>query len=218
MTPHDFVKGFYQERQSLIEAYFHPESSLDVSSYIKSLNLGDNETARLMQIFKCVLRDAFYTVLLGLDGEASIGERQHAYRVLDESGEELTGGAIEAAAYDYFHSNRFQVDNGSSDFIATISYLKTDEGGRLTPALSGYRPQVKFSFSDIQTSGQQTFIDTTIAYPGDKIEAEIKLGNTGHLVGQLKDRMKFDLLEGAKVIASGWIKYIVNQALRAPAR
>jgi hypothetical protein len=50
--------------------------------------------------------------------------------------------------------------NDKADFVATLTYRTSDQGGRTTPVFkTGYRPQVKFAFSDMQTSGQQTFID-----------------------------------------------------------
>jgi hypothetical protein len=55
-----------------------------------------------------VLRDAFYTVLLGLDGEAQIGGHQETYEITDENGNILTGGEIESYAWEYFHNRRFE--------------------------------------------------------------------------------------------------------------
>ena len=45
------------------------------------------------------------------------------------------------------------------DFIAILKYYTTEEGGRSNPARSGYRSQVKFEFEEMQTSGQQVFIE-----------------------------------------------------------
>jgi hypothetical protein len=54
-----------------------------------------------------VLTDAFYTVLLALDGAASLGGRQVTYSLRDEGGREPTGsGEIEAAAWERFHGGR----------------------------------------------------------------------------------------------------------------
>lgn len=44
-----------------------------------------------------MLVDVNYTVLLGLDGEAKIGNQQELYKLIDEEGSELTGGEIESA-------------------------------------------------------------------------------------------------------------------------
>ena len=52
------------------------------------------------------LTDMCYTILLGLDGEANIGGTQEMYKIYDESGSELTGGEIEAYAWEYFHDGK----------------------------------------------------------------------------------------------------------------
>jgi len=218
MTADEFVKGFYLERQSLIETYFNTENKTDVSELIKALNLDDKGNERLWQILSGSLRDTLYTILLGLDGEASIGDKQTMYKLFDEENNELTGGEIEVSAYEYFHNNKFQVDKGDADFIATLTYLTFEQGGRQTPAFSGYRPQVKFDFSEMQTSGQQTFIDRKIVYPGDTVEAEIRIISVKHFAGQLKDKMEFDFREGSIIIGTGQIKHIVNDKLRQASR
>lgn len=214
MTADEFVKGFYLERQSLIDTYFNADSKTEVSALIQSLNLDDKGTERLRQILNCSLRDTFYTILLGLDGEASIGGKQTMYKLFDEENNELTCGGIEAFAYDYFHNNKLQIDKGEADFIATLTYLTTEQGGRQTPAFSGYRPQVKFEFAEMQTSGQQTFIDRKIVYPGDTVEAEIKIISVDYFAGHLKENMNFDFREGSRIIGNGQIKYILNEKLR----
>ncbi len=43
------------------------------------------------------------------------------------------------------------------DFIAFLKYNSFDEGGRSTPAKSGYRPQLYFDFEKNSTSGRQYF-------------------------------------------------------------
>lgn len=108
MTPHDFAKGFYLERKRLIDLYFKSEQQTDVSLLISSLQLDNEKTERLKEILSAAFRDGFYTVLLGLDGAAQIGNKQEEYKLLDELGSELTGGQIESAAWEYFHNNKFE--------------------------------------------------------------------------------------------------------------
>lgn len=218
MTADEFVKGFYLERQSLIDTYFNVDNKTEVSALIQSLNLDDKGTERLRQILNGSLRDTLYTILLGLDGEASIGDKQILYKLFDEENNELTGGEIEVSAYDYFHNNKLQIDKGEADFIATLTYLATEQGGRQAPAFSSYRPQVKFEFSEMQTSGQQTFIDRKIVFPGDTVEAEIKIISVDHFAGQLKEKMNFDFREGSRIIGTGQIKHILNDKLRQASR
>lgn len=218
MTAEEFVKGFYLERQSLIDMYLKAECKTDVCELIQALDLDEKGTERLRQILNGSLRDVLYKILVGLDGEACIGGRQLPYKLFDHENNELTGGEIEGYAYGYFHDNKFQIDKGEADLIATLTYLKSEQGGRDTPVVSGYRPQLKFEFSEIQTSGQQIFIDRKIVYPGDTLEAEIKVLSTEHLNGQLKEKMKFDFREGSRIIGTGKIKHIVNDKLRKAGR
>jgi hypothetical protein len=99
------------------------------------------------------------------------------------------------------------------DFIANLKYLTTEEGGRKTPAFSGYRPQVKFDFDEMQTSGQQTFINKDTVYPGDTVEAAIRILSVEHFENTLTEGMTFEFREGSKVIGTGKIIDILNDRL-----
>jgi hypothetical protein len=105
MTSEEFVKGFYLEKNDLLELYFSSEPTTQVAA-IKSLNLTEEQTAKLKSILDGALTDLAYTVLLGLEGEAQIGGTQEMYKIYDESGNELTGGEIEGYAWEYFHNNK----------------------------------------------------------------------------------------------------------------
>lgn len=100
------------------------------------------------------------------------------------------------------------------DFIATLTYKTTEEGGRKTAAKSGYRPQVKFDFEEIQTSGQQTFIHREIVYPGDTVEAEIRILSSDLFTNKLSENMEFEFREGARVVGTGRIVQILNDELK----
>lgn len=214
MTPEEFVKNFYLERKSLVDLYLSSDNETDVSKLIADLHLDEQKTEKFRQILSNVLRDAFYTTLLGLDGEALIGERQETYKIEDENGNELSGGEIESFAWEYFHNNKFEFDNSDADFIAILTYKTTEQGGRKTPTKSGYRPQVKFDFEEMQTSGQQMFIDRELVFPGDTVEAEIKIISVDHFANRLTEEMQFEFREGATVIGTGIIKHIINEKLR----
>lgn len=67
------------------------------------------------------------------------------------------------------------------DIIAVLKYRTSAEGGRKSPAGSGYRPGIQFDFLTTQLSGRQTFIDKEIVYPGDFVNAYIKFA-APHLV------------------------------------
>ncbi len=102
MTPKQFAEGFYLEKQHLIDLYFNSTEQTVVSELIKSLDLDTEKKLVLKKIVDGALTDGFYTILLGLDGETQIGNRQEVYSLQDEEGNELTGGEIEACAWEYF--------------------------------------------------------------------------------------------------------------------
>jgi hypothetical protein len=104
MTSTEFVEGFYKEKEDLLKLYSDNEQETEVGNLIKTLDLKDDKKETLMKIIDNALTDTLYTVLLGLDGAASIGDRQEMYKLLDENGNELTGGEIEVNAWEFFHS------------------------------------------------------------------------------------------------------------------
>lgn len=101
MTAEDFVKQFYIEKKYLEESAFN-DHGLAVARQIALLNLTETQRDGLKQVISSLLTDTFYSILLGLDGAANIGGRQICYKIQDEEGNELSGGDIEAFAYEYF--------------------------------------------------------------------------------------------------------------------
>lgn len=102
-----------------------------------------------------------------------------------------------------------------TDFIATLKYRTMEEGGRKTPARSGYRPGLKFPFSEMQTSGHQTFIGKEFVMPGESVDAEIKILGVEHFAGSLYEGLVFDFKEGERIIGTGKITSILNEKLKS---
>ena len=105
--------------------------------------------------------------------------------------------------------------NFKTDFIALLKYKKTEEGGRKSYALSGYRPTIKFPFSEMQTSGIQTFIDKEKVFPGEMVKAEIKILSDEYFKYQLCENLEFDFREGQNIIGTGKIISILNPKLKS---
>ena len=105
MTPAQFVRLFAKEKRELLHSYL-TETDTEAGAHVKALKLSRAQEKILKSILDGVLTDAFYTVLLALDGAASLGGKQVAYSLRDEDGNELTGGEIEAAAWEQFHGGR----------------------------------------------------------------------------------------------------------------
>lgn len=101
-------------------------------------------------------------------------------------------------------------------FIAVLKYRTTADGGRKNPAISGYRPTIRFSFSDFMTSGQQVFLNTDTVYPGEEVEAEITIASTDFFQNKLIEGMDFWFTEGLTIIGTGTIKRILDEKLKRP--
>lgn len=112
----------------------------------------------------------------------------------------------------------YEQQKQSIDFIADLKYLTTEEGGRQAPAFSGYRPQIKFDFDEMQTSGQQTFLNKDTVYPGDIVEAAIRIISVEHFENTLTKGMAFEFREGSKIIGTGKIIGILNEKLKKASR
>ncbi|WP_148305621.1 hypothetical protein [Dokdonia sp. MED134] len=100
-----------------------------------------------------------------------------------------------------------------ADFIAELKYRTSEEGGRTTNANSGYRPAIKFDFSENQTSGSQRFIRRNFAIPGETVVAEIRVASTEFLKNKLEKGTAFDFREGSRIIGFGKIIEVVNKDL-----
>ena len=70
----------------------------------------------------------------------------------------------------------------------------------------------------MHTSGQQIFIDRNIVFPGDTVEADIRIIYVEHYAGQLNDKMKFDFRESSRIFGTGQIMHIVNAKLKQASR
>ena len=102
MNTEEFVKGFYKEKQDFLTEYLSANPKSEVGQMIRTLNLNDQQAEIMKKIMDGTLTDIFYTILLGIDGSASIGGIQEMYDLKDENGNQLNG-EIEGYAYEYFH-------------------------------------------------------------------------------------------------------------------
>ena len=106
MTPQEFVACVARQKDDMLSMYFDPDSGAAVATEIAALGLSDGQTKVLRMILDGSLTDVLYTLLLGLDGAASIGGVQSDYELRAEDGTLLTGGALEAAAWEQFHGDK----------------------------------------------------------------------------------------------------------------
>ena len=102
MTAKELAQCCAREKDDLVRLYMTRKDSVEGLS-IAVLNLSPAKKAQCRAILDNILTDAFYTVLLALDGAASLGGKQETYSLRDERGRELTGGDLEAHAWECFH-------------------------------------------------------------------------------------------------------------------
>jgi hypothetical protein len=108
MTPEEFVQCFRREKDDLLRTYFDASSESVVATGIAEFARSPEQLSAMREILDAALTDTFYTILLGLDGCASLGGVQQSYHVRDEGGSVLcTGdGTIEGLAHNYFYDDR----------------------------------------------------------------------------------------------------------------
>ena len=69
----------------------------------------NTQQEQLKEVIDSLLTDVFYSVLLGLDGEHSIGNIQQTYKIYDQEGSLISDcGELEASAYEYFHERKYE--------------------------------------------------------------------------------------------------------------
>ena len=110
-----------------------------------------------------------------------------------------------------------KVEKGPPDFIADLTYLKTEDGGRRGYAASGYRPHFQIEGRKEMTSAEQLFVDKDKVFPGESVTAEIRILCKEGFEGSLYRGMKFKLGEGNRIVAEGKITDLINENLKKPA-
>ena len=83
--------------------YFDETSDSYTGELISNLVKKGADTAEIKELLKSVLNEAFYTILMGLDGEASLGDMQMQFSIYDE--DNVLIDDIESYAYDEFMSD-----------------------------------------------------------------------------------------------------------------
>ncbi len=102
ITPEGFVQDFKDLKDNLVSNYFSDDSKISRINKLQNAGLSEEQIEITKQIVDEALTDALYTVLLGLDGCASIGQHQINYKLFDEESNELSG-ELESIAWEKFH-------------------------------------------------------------------------------------------------------------------
>ena len=94
------------------------------------------------------------------------------------------------------------------DIEAEITFLKTEEGGRSTPAFSGYCPQ--FYYDEMNFVAVHHYIDISEIHPGQTVTTHLWFGAPQWHFEKVFIGMKFEIREGAKIVGNGVITNILN--------
>lgn len=103
MKADEFVGLMKKEKEMQMEMYFGDlETSLTGIMIAKLVEQGV-EIDSIKKLVSNILDETYYGILMGLEGESSIGGEQICYKLFDEDGNSLTGdGILEESAYENF--------------------------------------------------------------------------------------------------------------------
>lgn len=104
MDAEHFVRNWVELKSELLTAFMGDTGNAQVATQINAMALSSDQLKQLRAVLDAALTDTMYTLLLGLDGGASIGSDQQAYTIHDEAENIVTkGGQLEEAAWKAFH-------------------------------------------------------------------------------------------------------------------
>jgi translation elongation factor EF-Tu-like GTPase len=100
------------------------------------------------------------------------------------------------------------VQDYPKDFEVEMTFLRTEEGGRSTPAYSNYRPQFYYAGNDYGATF--TLIETESANPGQTVRAYLCVSAPDFLFGRIEENAEFLVREGSRIVAKGRILKILE--------
>jgi hypothetical protein len=104
MNAQKFAESWRSLKTELLHSFTDTQSGTEVAALVQAMQLTPAQQLQLHAVLDAALRDTLYTLLLGLDGAASIGSDQQSYTLHDENGHLVAEpGELEAAAWDVFH-------------------------------------------------------------------------------------------------------------------
>ncbi len=100
MTGEEFVQNCFIEKDRMLDLYFDKAKDTLVGGQIKNIVANGISERTVRSLLDSVMNEVFYTMLLGLDGETSLGNVQMTYKLFDEDGNRLED--IDSYAFDSF--------------------------------------------------------------------------------------------------------------------
>jgi elongation factor Tu len=94
------------------------------------------------------------------------------------------------------------------DIEAEITFLATEEGGRKSPAFSGYRPQ--FYYDGHDWDAMHSYIGVNEVYPGQTVKAHLCFISPECHIGKLYIGKEFLVREGQRIVGRGTVTQILD--------
>ena len=103
-----FARASREERDAMLASYSDANSGAVVATLIRDAALTPEQKKLVLAALDTAVADAFYTVLVALDGGGSLGGNQQSYSLRDELGNVVSSGdgRLEAAAWQTLQSGR----------------------------------------------------------------------------------------------------------------
>ncbi|WP_313624723.1 hypothetical protein [Achromobacter sp.] len=119
MDAKEFVGNWNALRGELLETFMAVDGGSDVAAKVRALGLSAEQLAGVREVLDAALRDTMYSLLLGLDGAASIGDSQEQFTIAGEDGVVIED--IESEAWECFLG-----EFGSGSVVGSGSALDTE--------------------------------------------------------------------------------------------
>jgi translation elongation factor EF-Tu-like GTPase len=103
------------------------------------------------------------------------------------------------------------------DIEAKITLLTTEQGGRRSPAISGYRPNHDFGLEGMLNDATHEYINTKVVAPGQTVMANMWFLVAQYQVGRLHPGFRFTVQEGPRIVGHGVITQVFNAELQRAA-
>ncbi len=92
MTPEQFIQNIDKEIESLVTLYSQGSlGNTDVGIKLDSLGLPQESKKIVVELIHQAINESTYNLICGLEGSASLSGSQEIYKVIDESGKQLSG-------------------------------------------------------------------------------------------------------------------------------
>ena len=108
MGPTDFALACREQRDLMLANYADASGGSEVANLLATANLSQEQRNYVLSALDTALTDVFYTMLLAIDGSASLGQTQQSFALTDGERNVIANGdgRLEAAAWEALQSNR----------------------------------------------------------------------------------------------------------------